>query len=154
MAALLPPEADLWPQEPWVWIPHTQPPRRVVVPFAPPSLNDILSRRWGSVHVVKRAWLDLMDRAVARARRVGIWDGTPWPPGSLQITVGIAHRQRQRDLDNLVLKWAIDGLRAGGVLHDDNPTWVQALHVRAVRTTGRRGFTVLEWCPPEAGAEA
>lgn len=142
------PETVTWPPDPWIWVPVGTPPRRVVVPGVPPSLNQILGLRPAPLSRIRRGWETVMALAVDRARATGIWDGRTWPPGTLFVRFAFPWRSRRtHDLDNLTPKWLIDGLRAQGVLADDSTRWVESLWLGTARAEAVP-FTVLEWGNP------
>lgn len=137
-----------YPTDAWIVTP-TCPARRIVVPGIPPSWNQLLGVVPGALHRLQRTWLDHVADAVGWSRDQGLWDGEAWPPGLVRIIFGLEGRQGNRDLDNISLKWVLDGLRRGGVLHDDSLRYVRGLRISARRAYGPQ-WTVVEWVDREA----
>jgi Holliday junction resolvase RusA-like endonuclease len=90
----------------------------LVLPGVPPSLNAWRGHpqrvaRW------HKAWRERTRAAADLARQNGAWDGQPWDPAWIVIRYCFADRRR-RDADNFPPKGILDGLRAAGVIVDDD----------------------------------
>lgn len=122
---------------PQAWVEHLAGGgRRVVikVPAVPPSLNDWSRAHWRERYRLTGGWVALL-----RSATVGIG----MVVGSARVTVVYSFKnRRRRDLDNLVPKFIMDGLK-GRVVADDDERYVGELVLRMENGAAEEQTTIV-----------
>lgn len=92
----------------------------------PPSLNTYLRMHWADRQILHKTWRDEVAAAAINAGRPHL--------ERAQVRIVLCYPQRRRpDPDNMAVapKLILDGLRAAGVIPDDNIDHVVAVTIEA-----------------------